>query len=535
MATTIGLVACSGDLDPDDAGPIGKTVSQGGGFVTSDDGVLTIVFPPASLSEPTLVTIESTVDVPDSIGTAYRVTPNVNLDVPAVVAYRYSISSLDGRSPDELTIGRLGGVRWDFLEDPALDTLTQQVSGEDAQISFAYGLLADTAGGGGSDDSGTGGSGSTTGGSDSDDDGTDDTDGTDGTDGTGGGPVTCGDGIVQTGELCLDAGEVLTVPSAPTAVSTADLDGDANLDLVVAGSASNDVTVLLGLGDGTFGPPEVLVVGAAPSAVEVLDVTGDGNLDLVVAESGPNTVSVYPGDGLGLFGAPLPFMVGAAPRSLVLGDFDQDGIDDVVSGDSGPGRVSLLLGDGSTLLPAGDFDLAAELSGIASGHFNSDDYLDIVGVSPMGTTIVLGNGAGLFGGPFTTPLAGTSSGVAVLDADEDGLADLAATQSDLNTVTLVAGGAGTGGVPFATGLGPVAVSAADMDTDERTDLVVVDGADNTVTILRGGGTGDFATITTLAVGVGPTALTIGDFNGDGAPDIAVSAGDDSVSILVSDN
>ncbi len=75
------------------------------------------------------------------------------------------------------------------------------------------------------------------------------------------------------------------------------------VDLVIANSTSNNVTVLLGNGDGTFteaaGSP--YAVGTDPSSVVVADFNGDGNLDFAVANRGDNTISVFQGDGKGGF------------------------------------------------------------------------------------------------------------------------------------------------------------------------------------------------------------------------------------------
>src|SRR5207245_616491 len=74
-------------------------------------------------------------------------------------------------------------------------------------------------------------------------------------------------------------------------------------DLVVANSTSDNVTVLLGNGDGTFleaaGSP--YSVGRNPSSVVVADFIGDGNLDFAVANQGDNTISVFRGNGKGGF------------------------------------------------------------------------------------------------------------------------------------------------------------------------------------------------------------------------------------------
>src|SRR6202040_3349121 len=81
----------------------------------------------------------------------------------------------------------------------------------------------------------------------------------------------------------------------------------APIDLVIANSTSNNVTVLLGNGDGSFveAPGSPYPVGKDPSSVVVADFNGDGNLDFAVANKGDNTISVFKGDGKGGF-TPFP-------------------------------------------------------------------------------------------------------------------------------------------------------------------------------------------------------------------------------------
>src|SRR6266404_504069 len=74
-------------------------------------------------------------------------------------------------------------------------------------------------------------------------------------------------------------------------------------DLVIANSTSDNVTVLLGNGDGTFreatGSP--FPVGKNPSSVVVADFNGDGNADFAVTNQADNTISIFKGNGNGGF------------------------------------------------------------------------------------------------------------------------------------------------------------------------------------------------------------------------------------------
>ncbi len=83
----------------------------------------------------------------------------------------------------------------------------------------------------------------------------------------------------------------------------ADVNGDGQPDLVVANSGSNNVSVLLGNGNGTFQSAVNYATGSEPSAVAVADVNGDGHPDLVVTNFGSNTVSVLLNNGSGTFQA----------------------------------------------------------------------------------------------------------------------------------------------------------------------------------------------------------------------------------------
>src|ERR1700730_2764672 len=87
----------------------------------------------------------------------------------------------------------------------------------------------------------------------------------------------------------------------PASVIAADFNGDGKLDLAVANSSSNTVSILLGKGDGTFGAKTDFGVGFRPRSVAVGDFNGDGKLDLAVANEFSGTVSILLGNGDGTF------------------------------------------------------------------------------------------------------------------------------------------------------------------------------------------------------------------------------------------
>src|SRR5207247_1604848 len=75
-------------------------------------------------------------------------------------------------------------------------------------------------------------------------------------------------------------------------VAVVDLNGDGKPDLAAANIAYNDVSVLLGIGDGTFQAAQNFGAHHNSVFVAVGDLNGDGKPDLAVANSNSNDVSV---------------------------------------------------------------------------------------------------------------------------------------------------------------------------------------------------------------------------------------------------
>ena len=83
--------------------------------------------------------------------------------------------------------------------------------------------------------------------------------------------------------------------SGPWSVAVGDFNGDGKPDLAVANEESNNLSVLLGNGDGTFQAGVNYVAGMGPNSVAVGDFNGDGKLDLAVANAYGGGVSVLLG------------------------------------------------------------------------------------------------------------------------------------------------------------------------------------------------------------------------------------------------
>jgi hypothetical protein len=86
------------------------------------------------------------------------------------------------------------------------------------------------------------------------------------------------------------ASKIFDTGSNPVSVSVGEINGDAPLDVVVANQESNDISVLLGNGDGSFQEQQRFTAGDSPSAAVLGDINGDGVLDVVVANWGSDDI-----------------------------------------------------------------------------------------------------------------------------------------------------------------------------------------------------------------------------------------------------
>ena len=158
--------------------------------------------------------------------------------------------------------------------------------------------------------------------------------------------------------------DAVSTPFSPIFIATGDWNGDGITDLAVASSfigfegpdsPPGGVTILLGIGDGTFRPGVEYAAGTSPYDIVTGDFNGDGITDLAVADDdeslygggNPGGVTVLLGNGDGTFRTQSPTypVVGLGdPDAIVAADFNGDGRTDLaVNTYFG---VSVLLGNG---------------------------------------------------------------------------------------------------------------------------------------------------------------------------------------------
>ena len=328
------------------------------------------------------------------------------------------------------------------------------------------------------------------------------------------------------------------VGRSPWGVAVADLNGDDLVDIVTTNWETDDVSVLLGLGDGTFATQVTYDVGWHPRALALSDVNSDSHVDMVVTNGADNNVSVHLGIGDGTFASPVTYDVGRRPRSVALADLNGDGDLDIVAANRPDDNVSVLLGFGDgTFAAQVTYAVEEEPYSVAVADLNGDNHLDIVTSSYLygNVSVLLGIGDGTFAAQVTYDVGNGPLWVALSDLSGDGHVDIISGYDKNKVAVLLGLGDGTfhTQVSYVAGNNPSCVVPVDVNGDSHVDIVTANAGDQSVSVLLGYGDGTFPLQTTHAVGDSPQALARADLNGDSHLDVvAVNRDDHNVSVLL---
>ena len=135
--------------------------------------------------------------------------------------------------------------------------------------------------------------------------------------------------------------------SLPSSIGIGDFNDDNYLDITVVNTATDNVGIFFGYGNGTFTRMTIYSTGisSVPVAIAVSDMNRDNYLDLIIANWGTNNVLVLLGKGDGSFSEPKTYSVGynARPQSVSIGDLNNDQMLDIVVANNGTNYVEILL------------------------------------------------------------------------------------------------------------------------------------------------------------------------------------------------
>lgn len=232
-------------------------------------------------------------------------------------------------------------------------------------------------------------------------------------------------------------------------LAAGDLNGDGRMDLAVSlNSAEFTLAFLAGNGDGTFNAPVTFDNTGAQDdspAIVATDLDNDGRLDVVLAHMlscfvtpcvAARNITVMLGLGDGTFQTPFEFDVGTGMSRIAVGDFNSDGIKDLgIAGDQAQVYVLLGIGTGSflkqpTIKLLTEGTIGVDGTDIDVADLNGDTVQDLVvaiGLNGSRTAILLGNNDGTFQPAriITEPRLRVPQYQVIADFNRDGFQDLA--------------------------------------------------------------------------------------------------------------
>jgi hypothetical protein len=176
------------------------------------------------------------------------------------------------------------------------------------------------------------------------------------------------------------SGPAISVGRNPKSIRAGDFNDDGYSDLAVANYNDGTVTTLLNNKNGTFSASTISAGSGAGSGPRAVAINGSGtSLLLAVANFKDDTVSVLQSNGDGTFGAQTIVPVGHGPVDVSWTDFNGDGIQDLVVANYTVGSLNIALGStGGSYAVLGPFSTLGHAASAAVGDLDGDGTPDVV-------------------------------------------------------------------------------------------------------------------------------------------------------------
>lgn len=243
------------------------------------------------------------------------------------------------------------------------------------------------------------------------------------------------------GEFSTPINISFSVNAARWAVA-ADLDGDDDLDVVVAAYLDGEVIWFENMGAGNFNSTanKITVSARGPWMVHTADIDGDGDLDVLTASRLDDTIAWYANNGAGSFSEGVAISIGAnGAMDVFAADLDGDDDLDVLSASQTDGRIVWYenLDAAGTFGPGTDIAVLYRPNAVIAADLDGDDDMDVVAPSSGDGRILWFenlDGSGTFSGGKEIVDDLLPLHVIAADIDGDGDLDLVAASDGYDQV-----------------------------------------------------------------------------------------------------
>lgn len=351
----------------------------------------------------------------------------------------------------------------------------------------------------------------------------------------------------------------LETGASPFYISSADLDEDGKVDIIVANSASNNISIYKNtssVGSISFANKIDISTGQSPVFCTASDIDGDGKPDIAVVNFGANSISLFKNQStinVFSFDSPVQLPTAMSPRYLSIGDINGDGQPDISFVNSNSNTLSVV---------ENTMRNVPLITGFTPASGSTDSVITITGKRFSHTTGVVVGGL-----PVTSFIASDSLITATIGSG--GTGDIVVNTTEgaavmpgftfitptpvIKSFTPASGSVGTSVTIKGTGLKSISQNATvyfgavkasiTASTDSTLVVIVPKGATYspiTVTVnaltayaaspfkvsFPGSGNGfknsSFVTKTDFATGSSPRSIAVADFDNDGKADLFVT-------------
>ncbi|CAF0955106.1 unnamed protein product [Adineta ricciae] len=241
---------------------------------------------------------------------------------------------------------------------------------------------------------------------------------------------------------------IIGLNTEPSFAAFADFNQDTRMDIVTANYYSDSLSVLFRLSNEPFATATMYSTGnqSNPDSLAVGDMDNDANLDVIVTNSGTDNLLIYYGDGLGSFETIMSLSTGvnSMPSGVAVSDVNHDNFSDILVINSQTNDLLVFLNRANkSFALQGNYStgLSSNPSAISVNCLNNDTHPDLVVANFDASNVLVfyGNGNGTFmdAQVFSMGYHATPKSISIADVNNDKLLDIIVANYGSNYVEIL--------------------------------------------------------------------------------------------------